>query len=93
MAPVMRRVMEMTRLKVRKMIKQVEIAVKMMKRLKLCLLALVSIATSCFQPQGTKKIIKTICTRKIPSPKSHTQFDAEDDGHIKLGQAAIHQLL
>ena len=64
---------EMKRLKVREMIRQVEIAVKtveMMNWLKLCLLALVNFATRVFQPEATKNIMKTMCTRK--TPKVHT---------------------
>ena len=66
MAPVMMTV-EMERLKVRRKIRQVEIAVKTVKMilwLKICLLALVSSATSYFQKEETKQIMKTMCTRK-----------------------------
>ena len=75
MAPVMRTVMKMKRLKVRKKIREVEIAVKtvkIMKWLDFCLLTLVSFAARCFHPEETKRIMKTLYIRKIPSPKVHT---------------------
>ena len=75
MTPVMRTVMRMRKLKVRKKIRQAEIAamkMKMMKWFKLFLLTLVSFATSCFQPKETKNIMKTVSTREIMSAKVHT---------------------